>query len=66
MNSRMWCNPIVQDNVAKLRRFGYGFIEPGEGWLACRTVGPGRMAEPEQILQVVRETLLSKPPKTRR
>jgi phosphopantothenoylcysteine decarboxylase/phosphopantothenate--cysteine ligase len=34
MNSRMWCNPIVQDNVAKLRRFGYGFVEPGEGWLA--------------------------------
>ncbi len=63
MNSRMWCNPIVQDNVAKLKRFGYTFIDPAEGWLACRTVGPGRMAEPETILQVVRETLLKQPPK---
>ncbi len=63
MNSRMWSNPIVQENVAKLRRFGYGFIEPGEGWLACRTVGPGRMAEPEGILEHVRQALLAKPPK---
>ena len=63
MNSRMWCNPIVQDNVAKLRRFGYGFVEPGEGWLACRTIGPGRMAEPDAILQAVRQALLAKPPK---
>jgi phosphopantothenoylcysteine decarboxylase/phosphopantothenate--cysteine ligase len=43
MNSRMWANPIVQDNVAKLRRFNYGLIEPQEGWLACRTVGAGRI-----------------------
>lgn len=64
MNCRMWANPIVQENVAKLRRFQYGFIEPGEGWLACRTVGQGRMAEPEQIVAVVREQLLRKPPKT--
>jgi len=66
MNSRMWCNPIVQDNVAKLRRFNYGLIDPAEGWLACRTTGPGRMAEPEQILAVVRETLLKKPAKRNR
>jgi phosphopantothenoylcysteine decarboxylase/phosphopantothenate--cysteine ligase len=65
MNTRMWSNPIVQDNVARLKRFGYTFIDPGEGWLACRTVGPGRMAEPEQILQSVREMLLRKPPKRR-
>lgn len=64
MNSRMWCNPIVQDNVAKLRRFGYGFVEPGEGWLACRTTGPGRMAEPDAILQAVRQALLARPPKS--
>lgn len=65
MNSRMWCNPIVQDNVAKLRRFGYGFVDPGEGWLACRTTGPGRMAEPDAILQAVRQSLLAKPAKRR-
>lgn len=57
MNSRMWANPIVQENVAKLRRLNYGFIEPGEGWLACRTVGSGRMAEPEEILEVVGKRL---------
>jgi phosphopantothenoylcysteine decarboxylase len=65
MNSRMWCNPIVQENVARLRRFGYGFIEPGEGWLACRTTGPGRMAEPDAILQALRQALLARPPKRR-
>lgn len=57
MNSRMWANPIVQENVAKLRRCGYSFIEPGEGWLACRATGVGRMAEPEEILAVVRRML---------
>ena len=66
MNSRMWCNPIVQDNVARLRRFGYGFVEPGEGWLACRTIGPGRMAEPDAILQAVRQALQARPPKQRK
>lgn len=66
MNSRMWCNPIVQENVAKLRRFQYGFIEPTEGWLACRTTGPGRMAEPEQILATLRERLLAQPAKAKR
>jgi phosphopantothenoylcysteine synthetase/decarboxylase len=66
MNSRMWCNPIVQDNVARLRRFGYVFVEPTEGWLACRTTGPGRMAEPATILAMVRQMLLSRPPKKRR
>ncbi len=66
MNSRMWCNPIVQENVARLKRFGYTFVEPTEGWLACRTTGPGRMAEPETILAAVRQMLLSKPPKKRR
>lgn len=66
MNSRMWANPIVQENVAKLRRFDYKFIEPGEGWLACRATGPGRMAEPEQILAVVCETLLRQPPRKHR
>ncbi len=63
MNSRMWANPIVQDNVARLRRFGYPLIDPTEGWLACRTKGPGRMAEPEQILAVVEESLTKAPPK---
>ncbi len=66
MNSRMWANPIVQDNVGKLRRFGYAFVEPTAGWLACRTTGPGRMAEPETIIEAVREALRAQPAKARR
>ena len=53
MNENMWRNPIVEANVARLSDLGYHIVGPGEGWLACRTVGPGRMAEPEEILDVV-------------
>lgn len=65
MNTRMWENPILQRNIATLRELGYGFIEPGEGWLACRTVGRGRMADAEQILESIVATLKSKPPRSR-
>lgn len=61
MNTRMWNNPIVQRNVAALRELGYGFIDPAEGWLACRTVGQGRMAEPEAIIEAVTGALTSRP-----
>ena len=50
MNSRMWLNPITQENVAKLKRVGQHFIGPGEGFLAERTMGPGRLSEPQQII----------------
>lgn len=63
MNTRMWQNPIVQANVARLRDAGYVLIEPGTGWLACRTVGAGRMAEPETIVHEVASRLLSRPAK---
>lgn len=63
MNRRMWENPIVQRNITALRELGYAFIEPGEGWLACRTTGRGRMAEAEQIIEVVAGMLKSKPPR---
>ncbi len=53
MNTRMWDNPIVQRNVTMLRELGYIFVEPAEGWLACGTVGRGRMAEPETIIDAV-------------
>ena len=64
MNTRMWENPIVQRNITTLRGLGYGFIEPGEGWLACRTVGRGRMAEAEEILEVVARALKAEPPRS--
>ncbi|HUB24376.1 MAG TPA: flavoprotein [Tepidisphaeraceae bacterium] len=57
MNNRMWDNPIAAENRAKLARVGYRFIEPGEGWLACRNVGPGRLAEPAQIIAEIEKML---------
>jgi phosphopantothenoylcysteine decarboxylase/phosphopantothenate--cysteine ligase len=53
MNTEMWYNAAVQENLQKLRNRGVLFVEPGVGELACRTVGVGRMAEPEEILETV-------------
>ncbi|MGC8900819.1 MAG: bifunctional phosphopantothenoylcysteine decarboxylase/phosphopantothenate--cysteine ligase CoaBC [bacterium] len=58
MNVHMYNNPIVQDNINKLKRYGYHFIEPNEGWLACGYEGKGRLAEPEQIVEEI-ESLLT-------
>jgi phosphopantothenoylcysteine decarboxylase/phosphopantothenate--cysteine ligase len=66
MNTRMWENPIVQRNMATLREFDYELIEPGAGWLSCRTVGAGRMAEPEVILDAVRKRLKAQSPRSTR
>jgi phosphopantothenoylcysteine synthetase/decarboxylase len=63
MNTRMWANPIVARNVKTLRDLGYAFIDPGEGYLACGTMGAGRMAEPEEILDRVAALLTAGPPK---
>ncbi len=57
MNAAMWGNPVVQENVARLRGRGFEIIEPEEGLLACGETGPGRMAELEEILAVVRRRL---------
>lgn len=53
MNTEMWFNAAVQENLQKLRNRGVLFVEPGVGELACHTVGIGRMAEPEEILEAV-------------
>ena len=53
MNNRMWEHPVAQENIAKLARFGYRFIGPEEGWLACRNVGAGRLSEPAKIVEEV-------------
>lgn len=63
MNTRMWENPVVQRNVATLRELGYTFVEPEEGWLACGTIGCGRMAEPETIIDAVVKMLKQHPPR---
>jgi phosphopantothenoylcysteine synthetase/decarboxylase len=50
MNTRMWQNPLVQQNVRALVEHGFHLVQPDAGWLACRTIGEGRMAAPEVIL----------------
>ena len=58
MNEQMWQNPVTQRNVATVRdTLGYHLVGPDEGWQACRTAGPGRMAEPEAIFDAVVQTL---------
>ncbi len=63
MNERMWNNPVVQRNVESLRSLNYDVVGPGEGWLACRTVGVGRLAEPVEIVEAVTSILNKNAPK---
>ena len=51
MNTNMYENPVTQDNLAALRRYGWEVIEPASGRLACGTVGKGKLPEPEALLQ---------------
>ena len=53
MNTNMYENPVTQDNLATLRRYGWKVIEPAEGRLACGAVGRGKLPEPELLLQYV-------------
>ena len=57
MNTGMWNNPATQANLAKLRDYGYYFIEPTTGRLACRTEGVGRMADVATIFAAIQEML---------
>ena len=49
MNTNMFENPIVQDNISKLKNYGYEVIEPDSGYLACGDVGAGKMPDPEVL-----------------
>ena len=61
MNTHMYENPIVQDNLQKLERFGYKIIAPAVGMLACHVVGAGKMPEPEMLLDwILREIACKK------
>lgn len=53
MNTVMWNQPAVRRNVQQLRDDGVHFIDPQDGWLSCRASGPGRMADPQQILDAI-------------
>lgn len=51
MNSYMYQNPVVRENIAKLKSIGVEFVEPEEGYLACGDEGPGRLAPIQEIVE---------------
>lgn len=57
MNTNMFENPIVQDNLRKLERYGYEVIQPAVGLLACKDVGAGKMPEPEVLLSYIEKEI---------
>jgi phosphopantothenoylcysteine decarboxylase/phosphopantothenate--cysteine ligase len=60
MNTQMYASPAVRENVEVLRERGFTFVEPDEGELACGTVGPGRLADTEKIVEMARILLAEK------
>lgn len=53
MNTKMYENPVTQDNLNLLRHYGWEVVEPASGYLACGAVGKGKLPEPEVLLQVI-------------
>lgn len=61
MNTAMFENPVVQDNLKLLEKYGYEVISPACGYLACGDTGAGKMPEPELLLEyILRETAREK------
>ncbi len=60
MNTRMFQNPIVQDNIRILKDYGFEVIDPASGYLACGDTGAGKMPEPEVLLQYILKGLTVK------
>lgn len=60
MNTHMYLNPIVQDNIRRLKEFGYGFIEPATGHLACDAEGVGKLPEEAVLVKAIINMLLGK------
>lgn len=61
MNVHMYRNPLVQDNIKRLKGFGYEFIEPEEGRLACAAVGTGKLAKESALMDAIVSRLSEKP-----
>jgi len=57
MNTRMFENAIVQDNIKKLRKYGFEIIMPNVGYLACGDTGAGKMPEPEELYAYIEKSL---------
>ncbi len=60
MNTNMYKSPIVQDNIKKLFNYGYHFMEPESGELACGTSGKGRLPEVDDIYNRIKQMLFGK------
>jgi phosphopantothenoylcysteine decarboxylase/phosphopantothenate--cysteine ligase, prokaryotic len=56
MNTNMWNHPATRNNIRILSERGHVIVEPDEGLLACGTVGPGRLADPLRIAEIVAQT----------
>ena len=63
MNTTMWRHPATQRNVEKLRNDGVRIIEPDAGEMACGTIGPGRLSEPDRIVASALDILASNEPR---
>ena len=61
MNAAMWEKSAVQRNVAQLAADGVRIVPPGTGWLSCRQLGTGRMAEPHEIAAAIESVLNGRP-----
>jgi len=59
MNTEMWENPILQENIKKLQKLGYIFVDPDYGRMACGTIGKGRYPDNQLIIDEL-ESLISK------
>jgi phosphopantothenoylcysteine decarboxylase/phosphopantothenate--cysteine ligase len=57
MNTTMWEHPATQRNVERLRKDGIYFVEPDAGEMACGTIGPGRLSDPERVVSAALEIL---------
>jgi phosphopantothenoylcysteine decarboxylase/phosphopantothenate--cysteine ligase len=57
MNAQMWAQPSTQRNLATLKSDGYRLLGPTDGWQACRTSGPGRMSEPDELFEAITAAL---------
>jgi phosphopantothenoylcysteine synthetase/decarboxylase len=57
MNSNMWSNPVVQKNIEKIKQMDFTLVGPETGRLACGSEGPGRMAEPADIVKAIEKII---------
>ena len=60
MNTRMYENPVTIDNIDLLKKYGWIIAGPGSGHLACGASGKGRMAEPDELVEIIGDTLNKK------